>query len=197
MGFRALRVINDDIIAGGGGFGTHPHRDMEIISYILAGALEHKDSMGNGAVMRTGEVQRISAGTGIAHSEFNHSKTEPVHLLQIWILPDAQGVEPGYAQKSFLEAATGQLTLIASKAGRDGSISINQDADVYLAKFAGAEKVAAPLRAGRGAWVHAAQGVVTLNGHVLQPGDSAAVEDESQIALAADGPAQALIFDLP
>ena len=141
MGFRALRVINDDTIAGGGGFGTHPHRDMEIITCVLSGALEHKDSMGNGRIIRPGEVQYMAAGTGVAHSEFNPSPTEPVHLLQIWILPDHKGAKPVYAEKTFAQAAPGKLYLAASKSGRDGSIPINQDADVFIGKLGGGDKI--------------------------------------------------------
>ena len=135
MGFRSLRVINDDLVMPGGGFGTHPHRDMEIITYILSGALEHKDSMGNGRVIRTGDVQYMAAGTGAQHSEFNPSKDEAVHLLQIWIQPDAKGVKPRYAEKSMAKASAGKLHLVTSKTGRDGSIAINQDADLWLAKL--------------------------------------------------------------
>ncbi len=141
MGFRSLRVINDDTIAGGGGFGAHPHRDMEIITYILSGELEHKDSMGNGRVIRTGEVQYMAAGTGVAHSEFNPSPSQPVHLLQIWIQPDRKGVKPRYQEKSLADAPAGRWHLVVSKAGRDGSIAINQDADLYIAKLGAGDKV--------------------------------------------------------
>jgi len=196
MGFRSLRVINDDTIAGGGGFGTHPHRDMEIITYVLSGALEHKDSMGNGRIIRPGEVQYMAAGTGVAHSEFNPSPTEPVHLLQIWIQPDRTGVKPRYAEKSLARAKTGQWQLAASKAGRDGSIAINQDADLLLAKLNAGDSVEHALSAGRHAWVHVAEGQVKLNGRVLNAGDAAAVSDEKRLNVTAAKPAQVLLFDL-
>src|SRR5208283_2186086 len=196
MGFRALRVINDDTIAGGGGFGTHSHRDMEIITFVLSGVLEHKDSMGNGRIIRPGEVQYMAAGTGIAHSEFNPSPTEPVHLLQIWIQPDRAGAKPRYAEKSLARAKTGLWQLVASKAGRDGSIAINQDADLLLAKLNAGDRVEHALSAGRHAWVHVAEGEVKLNGQVLNAGDAAAVSEEPGLQLTADKPAQVLLFDL-
>ena len=196
MGFRSLRVINDDTVAGGGGFGEHPHRDMEIITYILSGSLEHKDSMGNGRVIRAGEVQYMAAGTGVRHSEFNPSPTEPVHLLQIWIVPDHKGAPPAYAEKSFVAAESGRLHLVASKTGRDGSLPINQDADMFLARLNASDDVAHSLRPGRHAWVHVAEGVVTLNGELLQSGDGASVSDESRLQFAAKKPSQVLLFDL-
>ena len=196
MGFRSLRVINDDTVAGGGGFDTHPHRDMEIITYVLSGALQHRDSMGNSAVMKAGDVQRISAGTGIEHSEFNYSPIDPVHLLQIWILPERKGLTPGYAEKSFGSAPTGRLTLIASRGGRDGSVAINQDADLLLAKFAGGESITHSLRPQRHAWVQVAEGEVSLNGQRLKTGDAASVSGETELRLASDGAAQVLLFDL-
>jgi redox-sensitive bicupin YhaK (pirin superfamily) len=196
MGFRSLRVINDDVIAGGGGFGTHPHRDMEIITYVIRGALEHGDSMGNGSVIRPGDVQYMAAGTGVQHSEFNHSPSEEVRLLQIWIQPDRRGAKPGYAEKRFADAAPGQLHLVTSKAGRDGSIAINQDADLWLAKFAGGERVTHPLASGRAAYVQVAEGEVTLNGQPLQQGDGAQVNGETALELTAAGKAQVLLFDL-
>ena len=196
MGFRSLRVINDDTVSAGGGFGMHPHRDMEIITVVLDGALEHKDSMGNGRVIRPGEVQYMAAGTGIMHSEFNPSPTAPVHLLQIWILPDKKGVKPAYAEKSFKQAPAGRLNLIASKSGRDGSIPINQDADLFIAKFSGGETVTHSLRANRHAWMHVAEGELQLNGRTLTAGDGVAVSDETELKLAASKPAQALLFDL-
>ena len=196
MGFRTLRVLNDDTISGGGGFGTHPHRDMEIVTYILSGALEHKDSMGNGRVIRPGEVQYMAAGTGVEHSEFNHSETEPVHLLQIWIVPDRKGAKPAYAERSLAKAPTGRLLLVASKIGRDGSIGINQDADVFLAKLNAGDSVEHSLKPQRHAWVQVAGGEVKLNGQLLKAGDGAALSDETSVALSATQPAQVLVFDL-
>ena len=194
--FRALRVINEDRIAGGGGFGTHPHRDMEIITYVLSGALEHKDSMGNGSIIRPGNVQYMAAGTGVQHSEFNHSPTEPAHLLQIWIMPDTRGAQPGYAEKSFADAPAGVLNLIASKTGRAGSIAINQDADLFVAKLRAEDRVKHPLAPGRGAWLQVAQGEVTLNGELVKAGDGAAITSEASIEIRASQPAQVLLFDL-
>jgi redox-sensitive bicupin YhaK (pirin superfamily) len=196
MGFRTLRVINDDTIAGGGGFGEHPHRDMEIITFVLSGALEHRDSLGNGCIIRPGEVQYMAAGTGVRHSEFNPLPTEPVHLLQIWILPDRKEVKPSYAEKSFAQAAPGKLHLAASKSGRDGSIAINQDADVFIGKFSAADKISHALQPGRHAWLHVAEGQIQLNGVALNAGDGAAVSDEDQLAFAATDPARVLLFDL-
>jgi len=196
MGFRALRVINDDTIAGGGGFGTHSHRDMEIITFVLSGALEHKDSMGNGRIIRPGEVQYMAAGTGVAHSEFNPSPTEPVHLLQIWILPDHKGAKPVYAEKKFAKAAPGKLYLAASKSGRDGSIPINQDADVFVGKFITGDKISHSLKPGRHAWLQMAEGEVKLNGLPLKAGDGAAVSDENRLIVESAGLAQVILFDL-
>ena len=196
MGFRSLRVINDDRVAPGNGFGTHPHRDMEIITYILSGALEHKDSLGNGRVIRAGEVQYMAAGTGVQHSEFNPSKEEAVHLLQIWIVPDRQGVTPRYAEKSLKDAAAGTLHLVTSKAGRDGSIAIHQDADLWLARLDAGNRVTHKLAPARHAWVHVAEGEVLLNGQTLGAGDAAAVSEESALELGASKPAQVLLFDL-
>lgn len=196
MGFRSLRVLNDDTVAGGGGFPTHPHRDMEIITYVLSGALEHRDSLGNGSVIRPGNVQYMAAGTGVQHSEFNHSPTEPVHLLQIWIMPDHKGAPPRYAEKSFVAAEPGRLHLVASRAGRDGSIAINQDADVWLARLRAGDAVKHPLGAGRHAWVHVAEGDVTINGHRLGGGDAMGLSEEPEVTLSARGDAQVLLFDL-
>ena len=196
IGFRNLRVINDDLVMPGMGFGTHPHRDMEIITYILSGALEHKDSMGNGRVIRPGEVQYMAAGTGVQHSEFNPSKDEAVHLLQIWILPERKGLTPRYAEKSMKDAATGTLHLVTSKTGRDGSIAINQDADLWLAKLDAGNRVTHKLASGRHAWVHVAEGEVSLNGKKLSGGDAAALSEESTVELSAAKPAQVLLFDL-
>ena len=196
MGYRSLRVINDDLVMPGQGFGTHPHRDMEIITYILSGALEHKDSMGNGRVISPGEVQYMAAGTGVQHSEFNPSKDEAVHLLQIWILPERKDLKPRYAEKSLKDAAPGTLHLVTSKTGRDGSIAINQDADLWLGKLDTGNRVTHKLAPGRHAWVHVAEGDVSLNGKKLSGGDAAAVSEESMLELSAVKPAQVLLFDL-
>jgi redox-sensitive bicupin YhaK (pirin superfamily) len=196
MGFRSLRVINDDLVMPGMGFGTHPHRDMEIITYILSGALEHKDSMGNGRVIRPGEVHYMSAGTGVRHSEFNPSKEEAVHLLQIWIQPDRAGVKPRYAEKSLADAKPDALHLVTSKNGRDGSIAIHQDADLWLAKLDAGNGVVHKLAKQRQAWVHVAEGEVTVNGRKLGGGDAAAVADEAAIELNAAKSSQVLLFDL-
>ncbi len=196
MGFRTLRVINDDLVMPGMGFGTHPHRDMEIITYVLSGALQHKDSMGNGRVIRPGEVQYMAAGTGVQHSEFNPSKDEAVHLLQIWILPDRKGLKPRYAEKSLAEAPLGKFNLVVSKAGRDGSLPINQDADLYMAKLEAGDKASHALKPSRHAWVHVAEGEVKLDGETLKAGDAVALSDESRVELAAAKPSQVLLFDL-
>jgi hypothetical protein len=195
-GFRSLRVINDDIVMPGMGFGAHPHRDMEIITYILSGALQHKDSMGNGRVIRTGELQYMSAGSGVRHSEFNPSKDEAAHFLQIWIEPDAKNVIPRYAEKSLQDAESGKLHLLTSKTGRDGSIAIHQDADLWLAKLDANGRVAHTLNPGRHAWVHVAEGEVVLNGKTLSTGDAAAVNSETKLLLSASKPSQVLLFDL-
>jgi quercetin 2,3-dioxygenase len=196
MGYRSLRVINDDLVMPNMGFGTHPHRDMEIITYILSGSLQHKDSMGNGRVIRTGEVQYMAAGSGVQHSEFNPAKDEAVHLLQIWIQPDQKGVKPRYAEKSFANAETGKLHLVTSKTGRNDSIAIHQDADLWLAKLNPGETVSHQLNSGRHAWVHVAEGEVTLNGQTLTAGDAAAIDDASALQLRANKPSQVLLFDL-
>ncbi len=196
MGFSVLRVINEDFIAPGKGFPTHPHRDMEIITWILEGALEHKDSLGTGSVIRPGEAQRMSAGTGIRHSEFNPSKTEPVHLLQIWLLPDKQGVTPSYEQTRFDDATlANRLCLIASPDGREGSVTIHQDTRVYATRL-NATEVTHTLVAGRRAWVQVARGEVMLNGQRLAAGDGVAVENETTLRLAGQG-TEFLLFDLP
>jgi quercetin 2,3-dioxygenase len=196
MGFRSLRVINDDLVMPGMGFGTHPHRDMEIITYILSGQLDHKDSMGNGRVIRPGEMQYMSAGTGVKHSEFNPSKNEAVHLLQIWIQPDSIGVKPHYAEKSLANAATGVLHLVTSKTGRDGSIAIHQDADLWLGKLEPGQKVAHELAAARHAWLHVAEGEVAVNGKELAAGDAVAIDGGAKLQLSANKPSQVLLFDL-
>ena len=197
MGFRGLRVINEDRVQPGRGFPTHGHRDMEILSYVLAGALEHEDSMGTGSVIRPGDVQRMSAGTGVMHSEFNPSRTEPVHFMQIWILPGTRGLDPSYEQKPFPEAEKrGRLRLIASRDGRDGSVTIHHDASVYAAVLAPGERVALALADGRHAWVQVARGAVTLNGEALGAGDGAALSREPALTLVAVERAEVLVFDL-
>lgn len=197
MGFHSLRVINDDRIAGGGGFPTHPHRDMEIITWVLAGALEHQDSLGTGSVIRAGDVQRMTAGTGIRHSESNASGTDPVHLLQIWIFPEQRGLTPSYDQKSFpASERKGQLRLVASRDGRDGSVSFHQDASVYVAALGPGQAVTHRLAAGRAAWVQVATGAVTLNGRRLDTGDGAAIEKEAVLELAGVEDGETLVFDL-
>lgn len=196
MGFRALRVINDDTIAGGGGFGEHPHRDMEIITWVLSGALEHKDSMGNGRVIRPGELQYMAAGTGVTHSEFNPSPSEPVHLLQIWLLPDHKRAKPAYAEKSLAQMTPGQLHLAASKSGRDNSMTINQDVDVFVGKFNAGDKINHALKPDRFAWLHVAQGEIQLGDLRLKSGDAAAFSDETAVAFSAKSPTQILLFDL-
>jgi quercetin 2,3-dioxygenase len=196
MGYRSLRVLNDDLVMPGMGFGTHPHHNMEIVTYVLSGELEHKDSMGNGRVIRPGEVQYMSAGSGVRHSEFNPSKTEASHFLQIWIMPDAQGVKPRYAEKSLRDAPTGKFHLVTSKAGRDGSIAIHQDADLWLAKLDAGQQVAQSLAANRHAWLHVAEGEVVLNGKTLEGGDAVAISREDKVELTANKPSQVLLFDL-
>ena len=197
VSFSALRVINEDRVSPGKGFPTHPHRDMEIITYVLEGALEHKDSLGTGSVIRPGEVQRMSAGTGIRHSEFNHSQSEPVHFLQIWILPDRHGVTPGYEQKRIDPAElNGKLRLVASPDGRDGSVTIHQNASIYAARLNG-DEVTHTLTSGRRAWLQVARGTARINGTMLHAGDGVGVEDEPVLRLTADGSAEVLLFDLP
>lgn len=198
MGFASLRVINEDKVTPGQGFGTHGHRDMEIVSYVISGALEHKDSIGTGSVIRPGDVQRMSAGTGIRHSEFNASDTNPVHFLQIWILPERGGIEPSYEQKTFSEAEKrSQLRLVGSRDGRDGSITIHQDVDLYASLLRDGETVNHSLQAGRVAWLQVVQGAVQLNDRLLSAGDGAAISEETMIALrgAADD-AEVLLFDM-
>jgi redox-sensitive bicupin YhaK (pirin superfamily) len=196
LGYRTLRVINDDLVLPGMGFGTHPHRDMEIISYVLAGQLQHKDSMGNGRVIKPGEFQYMAAGSGVEHSEFNPSKTEPLRLLQIWIKPDAKSVKPRYAERNFAKAETGKLHLVASKTGRDGSMEIHQDVNLSLAKLDDGQQVEYPLAANRHAWVHVAEGEVNINGTKLTGGDAIGVSEESVLKIAASKPSQVLLFDL-
>jgi redox-sensitive bicupin YhaK (pirin superfamily) len=195
MGYRTLRVINDDLVMPGEGFGTHPHRDMEIITYVLSGSLAHQDSMGNGRTIRAGEFQYMAAGTGVEHSEFNPAKDEAVHLLQIWIMPDRKGAKPAYAERS-ARANTNGWQLITSKTGRDDSMAINQDADLWLAKLAPRQAVQHTLVAGRHAWLHVAEGEVTLNGRSLAAGDATAVDEPVALDLVAVKPSQVLLFDL-
>jgi len=194
--FRDLRVINEDYVAPEMGFGMHPHRDMEIITYVVSGALRHQDSMGNTAVMRAGDVQRISAGTGIQHSEVNASAREPVHLLQIWIFPDHKNAKPGYAEKSFAQAETGRLHLVASKDGREGSITINQDAGLFLGKLEAGETIAHVLGARRHGWLQLIKGDLNVNGTKLHPGDAAAISETEKVILTAAERAEFLLFDL-
>jgi redox-sensitive bicupin YhaK (pirin superfamily) len=198
MGFRTLRVINEDRVQPGQGFPTHGHRDMEIISYVLEGALEHKDSMGTGSVIRPHELQRMSAGTGVRHSEHNHSATDLVHFLQIWIEPSARGIAPGYEQKAYPEMEKrGRLRLIASPDGRDGSVTIHTDALVYASVLEPDETVAHALAAGRHAWVQVARGAVDVNGHRLAQGDGAGVTGEPSLTILARERGEILLFDLP
>ena len=197
MSFRSLRVINEDRVIPGAGFPRHGHSDMEIISYVLDGALEHKDSLGNGTVIRPGEVQRMSAGTGILHSEFNPSQAEPVHFLQMWIIPDRAGLPPSYEQKAFpVEERRGHLRLVAAPDGRDSTVTVHQDARLFVANFAANERVVHEVERGRGLWLQLARGIVTVNGTEMREGDGAAVEDEPAIAIKADTDAELLLFDL-
>jgi redox-sensitive bicupin YhaK (pirin superfamily) len=197
MGFRSLRVINDDTVMGGGGFGTHPHRDMEIITYVLSGALEHKDSLGNGAVMKSGEVQHMTAGSGVQHSEFNHSDTDPLHFLQIWIVPEKKSLPPGYEQKSFAnELKPGRLVPVATRSGRDGSLKINQDVDLLIAKLNPGDKARYELKPGRHAWLQVAEGKVKLGDLDLKAGDGAAITGEKAVDISGKESAQVLLFDL-
>ncbi len=197
MGFRDLRVINEDRVAPGEGFATHPHADMEIVSYVLEGALAHRDSLGNGSEIRPGDVQRLSAGKGIRHSEFNASKGEEVHFLQIWILPDRAGIDPSYAQKSFPKAErSNQLRLVASPDGAEGSVSLHQDVRLFSALLSEGESVTHALAKGRHAWVQVAQGEIALDGERLLAGDGAAVSSQEQIVLRAQAPSEVLVFDL-
>jgi redox-sensitive bicupin YhaK (pirin superfamily) len=198
MGVGPLRVINDDRVAPGAGFPTHPHADMEIISYVLEGGLAHRDSIGTGSVIRPGDVQRMSAGTGIRHSEFNASETEPVHFLQIWIIPEKQGLAPGYEQKNFsADSKRGTLRLVGSRDGRDGSVTIHRDVDLYATLPGDGGTVTHELAAGRIGWVQVAQGSATLNGEQLRPGDGVALEAGAKIALTGtSGDAEVLVFDM-
>ena len=197
MGFRTLRVINEDVIEPGRGFPTHPHRDMEILSYVLEGNLEHKDSLGNGSVIRPGEVQRMSAGTGIRHSEFNPSVTERVHFLQIWVLPQTVGLEPGYEQKQFFaDNPRDQLILVGSRDGREGSLTVHQDLDLYAARLSEGGEVTYEAEPGRGVWIQVALGDLEVNGELLEPGDGLAALDEERLHLRSATGGEVLLFDL-
>lgn len=197
MGFRTLRVINDDQVAPGGGFGTHPHRDMEIFSYVLKGELEHKDSLGNGRVLKPGQIQLMSAGSGVAHSEFNPNRVETAHFLQIWIQPRQRGLEPSYTEwHPKPEHADASKVLVISPDGREDSATIHQDADVYRLRLKAGESVSHELTAGRGAWLQVATGSLTLNGEKLQTGDAASTETPGTLTVTASEPVEALLFDL-
>ena len=197
MGYRALRVINDDRVAGGGGFPTHPHRDMEIVTYVLAGALEHKDSMGTGSTIGPGDVQRMSAGKGVTHSEFNHSATEAVHLFQIWIQPEARGLKPSYEQTTFTaEEKKNRLRLIGSRDAREGSVTIHQDVDLYASVLEKGRSVSMALRPGRGIWVQVLTGSVRANGVELGAGDAVAIEGAPELGIEGIEQAEFLVFDL-
>ena len=197
MGFGPLRVINDDRVVAGAGFPTHPHADMEIISYVLEGALAHEDSIGTGSVIRPGEVQRMSAGTGIRHSEFNASKSEPVHFLQIWIIPQTQGLAPSYEQKTFPDVEKrGKLRLVGSRDGREGSVTIHRDVDLYAALLEDGESVRHALAPGRIGWLQVARGTVTLDGEQLRPGDGAAIDGGAVAIAGTSDDAEILLFDM-
>ena len=197
MGFRSVRVINDDRVSPGAGFGTHSHDNMEILSYVVDGAIEHKDSMGNGSVIRSGELQRMTAGSGITHSEFNHSKTDPLRFLQIWILPEQQDLEPGYEQRAFhLDERKGEFVLVPSRDGRDDSVTVHQDVSLYAGRFSPGDRATLEPGPGRHAWVQVVRGNVKLGDEPLEEGDGAAVSDENSIELSADSDAEVLFFDL-
>lgn len=197
-GFRALLVINQDRVVGGRGFGLHPHDNMEIITYVLEGALAHRDTMGSSSVLRAGEVQVISAGTGMSHSEYNASETDPVHLLQVWVVPNVQNLEPHYQQKGYpIEERRNRLRLICSPDGREGSLVIRQDASVYASVLTAGHEVTYEYAPGRYGWLHVARGALTLNGQRLEGGDGAAIEDERQLVLRGERDADLLLFDLP
>jgi quercetin 2,3-dioxygenase len=197
MGFRALRVINEDRVIPGAGFPAHGHRDMEILTYVLAGSLEHKDSIGNGTIIRPGELQRMSAGTGVTHSEFNPSKTEPVHFLQIWIVPSRRGLRPSYEQKEFrLAGHAGHLVPIAAPDGAAGATTLHQDARLFAAALPSGAQVSQDIAPGRGAWVQVARGIIALNGTEMREGDGAAADAEPALAVTAETDAEILLFDL-
>lgn len=197
MGFRSLRVMNEDRVAAGKGFGTHGHADMEIVSYVLEGALEHKDSMGNGEVLHPGEFQRMSAGTGITHSEFNPSASQAAHFYQIWLLPKSKGIEPSYEQKKFDDSELqDSFRLVASPEGLDGSLTIHQDAKIYLSRLAQGKTLQSPIPEGRFAWLQVLRGSVSLNGVSMEVGDGAAVHSETQLTIVGDSASELMLFDL-
>mgnify|MGYP001822439605 FL=1 len=196
MGFRDLRVINDDRVRGGQGFGTHPHRDMELISYVVEGELEHRDSMGNGSVIRPGDVQRMRAGTGVTHSEYNHSPTNTLRFLQIWVLPEERGLEPGYEQKFFGDERRGKLRLVASPNGAEGSVQIAQDAKMYASVLADGERVVHTLTVGRHAWLQVVRGNVTVNGVELAEGDGVSFDETTAISVTSAGESELILLDL-
>lgn len=197
MGFGPLRVINEDIVAGGGGFAPHSHADMEIVTYVLAGALQHRDSLGTGSTIRPGEIQRMSAGTGISHSEFNASRDEHCHFLQIWIVPSDRGAAPSYEQKAIdPDAMSNKLVRIAACEPRACEVRVAQDAEIWAARFDCEEEAIHPLQSGRRAWVHVAKGEASVNGELLKAGDSAGITDQEQVRIRAEGPAELLLFDL-
>ncbi len=197
MGFRDLRVINEDRVQPGKGFGTHPHRDMEILSYVISGSLEHRDSLGNGSVIRPGDVQRMSAGTGVTHSEYNHSQTEPVHFLQIWLLPERSGIAPGYEQVLFSDDDKRNcLRLIASRNGRDGSVTVHQDVSVYASVLESDRRVEQPIAQGRYGWLQVIKGAVQIDQELLRAGDGAAITGPDAAVLTATEDSELLLFDL-
>jgi redox-sensitive bicupin YhaK (pirin superfamily) len=197
MGFRDLRVINEDVVAPSGGFGKHPHRDMEIVTYVLSGALAHRDDMGNASVLRAGEMQRMTAGTGVRHSEMNASSEEPVHLYQIWVFPDRDGLAPGYEQKGFDPAGRrGKWQLVASPDGRDGSLTIHQDVAILLADLEAGQELDRPIAEGRHAWVQVIRGPVVVNGEPLETSDALAISGEPSVSIRSQGSSEVLLFDL-
>jgi redox-sensitive bicupin YhaK (pirin superfamily) len=196
MGFRSLRVINDDRVQPGQGFGMHGHRDMEIVTYVLEGALEHRDSMGNGSIIRAGELQRMSAGTGVRHSEFNPSNKDWVHLYQIWLLPDQNGLKPSYEELAMNNQEPGRFRLVASPDGGEGGLTIHQDARLYLASLLPGQEASHDMERGRAAWLQVLKGSVNLQGNPLSAGDGVAITDENAIAVQAAGPSEVLLFDL-
>ena len=197
MGFRSLRVMNEDRVAPGQGFGRHPHRDMEIVSYVLEGSLEHKDSMGNGSVLHVGDFQRITAGTGVEHSEFNPSATDPVHFYQIWLFPDQHGLKPSYEERSFSTSEKqNRLRLVASRGGREGSLTVHQDVDVFLSHLEAGASVSHQLRPRRHAWVQVMRGSVRVGDIILNESDAAAISEQAELQLVAVEPAEVMLFDL-